>query len=310
MQFSLVAVLLVVAQVPADREPHPLAPSLPRLTKAESRQVDDVIERLILADIGKLRGEDAKKANADFNKLGPESIFNLIDGLNRAANMESSCPAVLIAKKVGRILTTSNDLELLQFAKENIGAGVTAKRHLNVLNDLQSAILFRKATVQRSGAATKSLSAMSIYELEKAIPKQRGPALKATLTEVEKRNGMKSAEMLINGISATDVDIAKLSRELLAKNMKHQSGADLKKLLKHDRKEARIGAAGAIGARKLRFGAELIDLLQDGDDDVRQAGRSALKQIFGVDHGPVANASFGDRESSIARWRAWWKEQK
>jgi hypothetical protein len=131
--------------------------------------------------------------------------------------MESSCPAVLIAKKVARILTTTNDLELLTFAKENIGAGVTAKRHLNVLTDLQSMILFRKATVQRTVGTTKSISSMSIYELEKAIPKQRGPALKAMLMEVEKRNGRKSVEMLINGISATDVDIAKLSQELLAK---------------------------------------------------------------------------------------------
>ena len=87
-------------------------------------------------------------------------------------------------------------------------------------------------------------------------------------------------------------------------------GADLKKLLKHDRKEVRIGAAQAIGARKLRYGAELIALLQDGDDDVRQAGRGALRQVFGVDHGPEANASFGDRESSIDRAAQWWKSQK
>jgi hypothetical protein len=72
----------------------------------------------------------------------------------------------------------------------------------------------------------------------------------------------------------------------------------------------RINAAQAIGARKLRYGSELIDLLQDGDDDVRQAGRGALRQVFGVDHGPEPNASFGDRESSVARWRAWWKTQK
>jgi hypothetical protein len=147
--------ILSIAQVPADyrdRERHPLAPSLPLLTAEESKKIDTVIDRLIQADTGKIRGDDAKKANDDFNRLGPEAIFNLIDGLNSAANMESSCPAVVIAKKVARVLSTTDDLDLLQFAKENIGADVTAKRHLNVLKDLQSLILFRKA----AGRAGKS----------------------------------------------------------------------------------------------------------------------------------------------------------
>jgi HEAT repeat protein len=312
-----VTALVVVAQVPADyrdRERHPLAPSLPRLTKDEEKKIDATIERLILADIGKIRGDDAKKANDDFNRLGPEAIFNLIDGLNRAANMESSCPAVLIAKKVARVVTTTDDMELLAFAKENIGAGVSAKRHLNVLKDLQSMILLRQGALRRTAlvkGTAKTPGSMSLAELEKGITKESGAKLKTMLTEAEKRQGPKAVDLLLMGIASSDAEIAKLSQGLLAKNLQHQSGDALKALLKHDRKEVRIGAAQAIGAKKLRFGAELIGLLQDGDDDVRQASRAALTQISGgVDHGPEPDASFGARESAVARWRDWWGRQK
>src|SRR5215207_9250651 len=95
--------LLCISQNPTtfqDRERHPLAPSLPRLTKAEEQKIEAIIDRMILADIGKLNGADTKKALDDFKTLGPEATFHLIDGLNRTANMESSCPAVIIAKKL------------------------------------------------------------------------------------------------------------------------------------------------------------------------------------------------------------------
>jgi HEAT repeat protein len=315
--FLCVSAFLVAAQVPADlrdREPHPLAPSLPRLTKDEYEKIDTVIERFIQYDIGKLKGDAGKKAFDDFNKLGPEAIFNLIDGLNRAANMESSCPAVIIARKVAKVLSTTNDPELLAFAKENIGAGVTAKRHVNVLKDLQFNILLRKGTLQRRGIAqggTKSFSAMSLADLEKSASKERGSKLKAVFTEAEKRQSEKAVEILALGITNPDPDIARLSQGLLAKNLKHQSAEVLKALLRHDRRDVRIAAAKTIGTKKLRLGSELIALLQDGDDEVRQAGRRALVQIAdGADYGPEADASSAARQTAVECWREWWSNQK
>ena len=43
---------------------------------------------------GKLPGAAGKKAQEEFNRLPAEAIFVLIDGFNRAANIEASCPAV------------------------------------------------------------------------------------------------------------------------------------------------------------------------------------------------------------------------
>jgi hypothetical protein len=196
-------------------------------------------------------------------------------------------------------------MDLLAFAKENIGADVTAKRHLNVLKDLQSMILLRQ------GALRATPRGMSLPDLAKAIAKERGPKLKTMLAEAERRQGPKVVDLLLMGIANPDADIAKLSEGLLTKNLKRQAGADLKTLLKHDRKEVRIGAAQAIGAKKLRYGAELIAFLQDADNEVRQAGRAALTQISGgVDYGPEPDASFGVRESAVEQWRDWWSRQK
>ncbi|MBM3995313.1 MAG: hypothetical protein FJ303_14345 [Planctomycetes bacterium] len=284
-----------------DRERHPLAPSLPRLTKAESDKIDAVIDRFILADIGKLKGAEAKKALDDFKGLGPEAIFNLIDGLNRAADMESSCPAVIIAKKVGGILTTTGDIELLSFAKENIGAGVTAKRHLNVLKDLQFNILLRKNTVQRQNAAAAAkVSAMSMNELESAISKGRGSQLKSLLTEAEKRLGPKSAELLIMGLANADVEIVKLAKGLLAKNLQRQNVDTLKMMLKHENRDVRIIAINAVGAKKMKLGNELIGLLESGDSEVARAAQRALVQLSG-------GADYGD---DVTRWRDWWAKQR
>ena len=106
------------------RERHPLAPSLPLLTEKESAAIDHIIDRFIAQDVGKLKGQEGLKAVADFKALGPEAIPNLIDGLNRAANLEDSCPAVLIAKKLAIAAGRYPRLEIAGFCpREHRGRG-------------------------------------------------------------------------------------------------------------------------------------------------------------------------------------------
>jgi hypothetical protein len=100
MLTTLLLPLLLAAQDSnlGDRPRHPLAPSLPQLTKQEEARVDAIIERFIRADVGKTDKATLKTATAELNKLGPETIFNLIEAFNRVANLEESCPAVVIGK--------------------------------------------------------------------------------------------------------------------------------------------------------------------------------------------------------------------
>jgi hypothetical protein len=310
--FCAAAMVLIHQVAPnfKDRERHPLAPSLPRLTREEEKKIDAIIERFILYDIGKLTGAEGKKALDDFNRLGREATFQLLEGLNRAANMEASCPAVIIAKKLTSIFLTTDDVELLAFARENIGADVTAKRHQNLLQDLKFRCQMRTAVLNRQGAS-KSVASMSLAELAKSAAKERGPRLKAALIETEKRQGPKAVDILIMGITNADADAVKLSQGLLAKNLQHQSADLLKALLQHERRDVRMAAIQAVGAKKLRFGAELIGLVQDGDTEVSQAARRALMQLSGgLDHGPDQDASFEARATAVQRWRDWWSGQK
>src|SRR5262249_3755541 len=74
------------------RKPNPLAPSLPLLTDEEETKLDEIVDRFIQYDTGKLRGDSSKNALKDFQGLGPEATFALIRGLNKSANIEATCP--------------------------------------------------------------------------------------------------------------------------------------------------------------------------------------------------------------------------
>src|SRR5262245_61017601 len=134
------------------RRPNPLAPSLPETTDAEEDEFDRVIDRFIEADIGKLRGPDAKQAVTAFRQLPPEATFALIRGLNKSAAIDHSCPAVTIAKKLAVTVRTTRDPQLLDYVRENVGAGVERSRHMAVIKDVKVLASQRKATLAREPA--------------------------------------------------------------------------------------------------------------------------------------------------------------
>jgi hypothetical protein len=318
--------LAFVALVPADapprkdtpRERHPLAPSLPQLTAEEETKIEGVIDRFIDYDTGKLRGAEGRKALEDFKRLGPEAIPPLIDGLNRAANLGHSCATVIIARKLAVFLGATNDQQLLDFARETIGAGVTATRHQGVIKDLRVACMVRKSVVQRQAMAAwvqakpgpSPLRSMSVAQLVEAAGSERGPHLKMVLVELEQRKGNQVINALGAAASSYEPDIRQLARVLLVRHLSRQTGTAVKAKLKDDRPAVRAAAAEVIAVRGWRFGSELIDLLSDADADVRQAARRALVQLArGTDYGPEANATAAERADAIRQWDSWWAAQ-
>ena len=141
--FTLLTMVAILAADPAPaetgtpRKPHPLAPSLPELTEKEEAEIDRIIDRFIKADTGKLGGAEGRSAIDDFKELGPESTFALIRGFNKSAHIDHSCPALTISRKLTSILRSSNDVDLLQFAKENIGAGAKQTKYGDVIRQLK-----------------------------------------------------------------------------------------------------------------------------------------------------------------------------
>lgn len=304
------------AQDSEPRRPHPLAPSIPLLSQEEYAQIDRVIDRFIQADIGELKGQDAKKALQDFQALGPEAVPNLIEGLNRTARMQSSCPATIISQKLVRLVNASRDPQLLDYIRENAGIEGTVALHRNAIGNVRMACLLRKGYLQRTGLASSApLTAQaarepSLSELLQAAETQQGEPLKRTLIALERQQGPLVIDALGSKILSKEPDIKQMAVHLLLKHLTRQPAAVLRDSLKHTQPEVRIVAAYTIGQRKLLLGAELIALLADDNGKVQQAARQALIQLSqGRDFGPNPGASPTERAAALQSWQAWWREK-
>ena len=294
----------------APRKPNPLAPSLPLLTSDEENHLDKVIDRFMLADTDQLRGEEAKTAFKDFFKLGPEAIPALIRGINRAAIREQSCPTLVIAKKLRTMLLATDDQELLEFARDEIGAGVERSRHKNVLQDLRVMCMLRRNALVRLEEKTgvKSPRKMTTTELADAVGGDNGPRLKLMLTELAQRKGPDVMRGLATAAGSDDKEVRQLGRDLLDKHLERQGIEFIQKQLKDDRAQVRQSAARSA-AKYVSLGEDLIRLLGDSDRDVGDAAHQSLVAISGgADYGPSTSAKT-DVDAARKKWQSWWDKE-
>ena len=305
------AVVLSANPAPDDapRKPNPLAPSLPLLTSDEENHLDKVIDRFMLADTDQLHGDEAKTAFADFYKLGPEAIPALIRGINRAAVREQSCPTLVIAKKLRTMLLATDDQELLEFARDEIGAGVERSRHKNVLQDLRVLCMLRRNALMRLEEKTgiKSPRKMTTAELADAAG-DNGPRVKPMLLELAQRKGPDVMRGLATAAGSDDKEVRQLGRDLLDKHLERQGIEFIQKQLKDDRAEVRQSAARSA-AKYVSLGEDLIRLLGDSDRDVGDAAHQSLVAISGgADYGPSTSAKT-DVDAARKKWQSWWDKE-
>lgn len=329
---ALASVLLFCALLPAQdtsRKPHPLAPSLPQLTAEEEERLDRIIDRFIQFDLGQLKGPEGEKALAEFQKLGPEAFFALVRGFNKAAALDGSCPALIIGKKLLAILRSTSDPQLLEFAREAIGAGVGPTRHSGLIRDLRTVVLLRKRDLGRNPAVAlaptperklivikprsereKTLDTMPLDDLLKAIDREKDPArLKELLAALEKRPAAGAVAMLGRlAAAADDSDTRTLAFDHLTRNLTRQPVDTVRELLKDEQPQVRAAAALVAGDRSLRCAAELVGLLADQESEVRQSARKALMQLTGQDFGPEVFSTPAEQAEAVKKWREWLKK--
>lgn len=323
MTTTLLALTLAVfaADTPTAKEKpkhSPYAPSLPYLTREEEDKIDEIVNRFMLYDIGRLKGREGAKALKAFKDLGPEAIPSLVRGVNRAAMIEHSCPVVVIAQKLGRLLAASDDEELMEFVKDNIGSGVGRTRHAGVLQDLRFAVSLRKnALARRTSSASaaapgsKSPRVMSFAELAEAASNERGSRLRYILIEVEKRRGEEVVPVLADAALNYDKKIQKLGRDLLDRHLARQTEDFVKEKLGDGAIEVRKSAMRVIARRMPRLAGELIDLLGDEEEEIRTAAHAALVRLSrGVDLGPKTDADKEKIAAAQEKWRSWWDRRK
>jgi hypothetical protein len=308
---TLALALLAAEPEKTPRKPSGIAPSLPALTREEEDKLDDVVNRLILSDIGRLRGEDAKKAVKEFEALKPEAIPALIRGLNKAAKLNHSCPVLLISKKLTSMLMASDDQELLQFARDELGAGVGRSRYSSTLQDLRFKCMLRKNALARSTPPKpKGLAALSTEQLAKSANSERGPRLKGILTELSKRTGKEVIPALAFAAESYEKDTQKLGRELLDAHLARQSASQVVQRLEDENAEIRKSAVRVIAGKHADQLDKVIDRLADDSADVRAEARAVLvKAAKGEDFGPSDKASKSEMRDAQTKWRAWWKRR-
>lgn len=336
MRVTFLTLVLILLSLPAQaadapaRKANPLVPSLPLLNREEEDRIDDIINRFILFDIGQLGGAEGQQAKADFDKLGPEAFFGLVRGFNKALEIEGSCPAVVIARKLMTIMRGSNDPLLLAFARENLGVGVQRTAHGGVLKDLKLVALLRMRSVGNGKNAKPAddpnegkivirprtpgdgVAGKSTLELAQLAKSAKGDKLKELMGELEKRTGETPITVLAGLTNPdTESEIRYLAMELLVKNLARQPASTIKEKLADKRPEVRSAAAWVVADRRLPYGDELIEMLSDKDMDVGQAARQALNRLAGgdTDYGPNRGATDAERAMAIKQWREWWTKQ-
>jgi len=315
--FALTAAVLLAGDSSSDktpRSPHPSAPSLPKLTDDEEKTLDTIIDRFMDADIGKLRGREGFKAQQDFERLGPEAIPALLRGIHRAAGVNDSCPVVVISRKLGRLLGSTQDTKLLQFARDEL-AGVGPTQHAAVVQDLRVRIMLRRNALLRAGVAelntaNRAMRQMSTADLIEAATKERGQRLKQVLLELAQRPGDDPLSALGIAAASYERDVQQYARTLLVQNLSRQTPTFVKEKLTDDKAEVRLAAARVAVNRNLPVASELNDQLADSNESVREFAHQTLVRLArGTDYGPKKGADKEERNKAVEKWRTWWARQ-
>jgi HEAT repeat protein len=153
---------------------------------------------------------------------------------------------------------------------------------------------------------------MSVGELKAELGSATGSRLRKVADELSERKGDEALDALAKGTTASyGAEARRAARAALEKSLEKQPPATIKKKLKDRQAEVRAAAAKAVGAKKLRLGSELIELLQDEYDDVRQAARASLVRLADkkVDFGPAPRSKKEAWAEAAKKWQEWWEKQ-
>lgn len=302
---------IVLADPAPPRKPCGIAPSLPALTREEEAKLDDVIDRFILADTGRLRGGEGREAVKQFDGLRAEAIPALIRGLNKAATINHSCPVLMISKKLTGLLMASEDPVLLEFARDEIGAGVGPSTHTRVLQDLRVRVMLRKnALAQRPVILPGGPAAMSTLDLVKAVGSVRGAQLRGVLGELGNREEKAALIGILNAIRSRDPDTQTAARSALDAQLGRLERSFLKEKLEDANAEIRRSAIRVGVDKDIELVPAILDRLTDRDPAVRAEARAALRKLGkGDDFGPMPGASPAEQREAQKRWKDWWAQR-
>lgn len=141
----------------------------------------------------------------------------------------------------------------------------------------------------------------------------RAPAgkLDGVLKRLRDAKGVANTEALAAAIPQLTGDSRHKARDTLAERLSRMRAASLVSYLRDEDAEIRRGAALALAMKESKVHIpQIIGLLNDPEEAVVRGAHAALKDLAGVDFGPVPRATAGEKERAVEAWRAWWQKNK
>lgn len=148
---------------------------------SERDRLDNIVDRFIEFDIGRLRGQAGRRAHEEFMRLGPEAIPALVRGLNKAARISASCPIGVISSKLSSEVAAANDPDMLRYVLEHAGREVPESApHYRRIASLKS------KWAQQTPEARRLLAARQTQRRESRLARQT-PEQRERLVALQKR---------------------------------------------------------------------------------------------------------------------------
>jgi hypothetical protein len=116
---------------------------------------------------------------------------------------------------------------------------------------------------------------------------------------------------LAQAIPELKVELQKTARAILADRFYCLPAKKLSEKLGDQDATVRRAAVTVCRQRKLRtLVPELIEMLDDGNEDVAKQVHEVLQQFASRDFGPKRGADHIQRQEAVAAWRDWWEQQE
>lgn len=234
---------------------------------------DRVIDRFILYDTGKLKGEAGEKARREFERLGPDAIPSLVYGLNRAANIHANCPICVISRKLEAVMAQDDDPAMLKYVVDNLGRDVPEDApYARRLEEIKRDYAERYAEVEGNERRLREkIASLGFDPHDSDVARETDRLMDAT------------ADDLAEVLSDRDPD-------------RRIAGTIVATLRPFPRLQPRA-----------RIAAPLVDLLGDPDPRIRGQAHDALVAITHKDFGPRdPHVPESDRTVAIEQWRTQW----
>ena len=227
---------------------------------------DDVVDRFIEYDIGRLRGEVGAAARRDFELLGPESVPALVRGLNKSAYIAASCPVGVLSTKLEREVGASRDPTLIRFAIENLGQGVRAD----------------------------AVHADRVYALRERLLKRFGRSIEYARTDLARHEFATAAEHVEAHEQLRTASLAELTRAISGSDPARSQAA----LAILDRRTQPM----TLGQR-LDLAAALVTRLRSSSLPERRAADRLLRKLA---EGPLPPLRLDAPQTTTREWRDYW----